>query len=409
MKRFLLVALLCITGVAHAQTTPGREDLHVYLVTFGPGAQVWERFGHDALLVEDRATGYSIAWNWGMFDFNQPHFLQRFIKGHMLYWMAGGDGPATLAWFAKQNRSVWLQELNLTPDQRRELRDFAEWNSREENKFYRYDYYRDNCTTRIRDAIDLVTHGAVANALKPIKTNSTYRSHTQALTASDPALYTGLMLAMGPNIDQKLSAWDESFLPMELREWVRKVNVRAPDGSTQPLVLSERTYYQAPHEQIIETPPNRVIPFTIVGFLIGGLIVLLGRGARNQRALAVTLGVIVTLWCLVTGVLGTIIAYLWAFTDHIVTYRNENVLQANSISLILMVFAAASLMGRPWARRWAVWFGLMIAGFSVLGFIAQIFPGFDQNNGEIIGLFMPIHGAVAWVLWHRWRVRELAA
>lgn len=401
MKKLLLAFLLLFATIARAQA-PAGEQLHIYLMTFGPGDEVWERFGHNAIVVEDNAQGYSIAYNWGMFSFNQPGFVARLMKGRMLYWMQGIDTQAMIAYYRDSlNRSIWLQELNLTPAERVQMRDFLDWNSRDENKFYRYDYYGDNCSTRVRDAIDRVTGGAVARALKPVVTGNTYRSHTQALTFHDPALYTGLMLAMGRRIDAPLNAWRETFIPMQMREWARKVTVRAPDGSAQPLVLSERTVFEASREPIATSAPRRVLFFTIVGFLVAGLLVGLARGG-NRRVMTRALAFAVGLWCLLVGVFGTVIALLWTLTDHVVTYNNENVLQANSLSLLLLVLAPAALLGRVWALRWAAWIALFLAGCSTLGFMIQALPQFDQVNGDIIGLFMPIHGAIAYIIWRRW-------
>src|ERR1043165_7725993 len=65
---------------------PG-SDLTVYLLTFGWGDAVWERFGHNAIWIRDRARNTDLTYNWGMFDFNQPHFIWRFVTGDTRYWM----------------------------------------------------------------------------------------------------------------------------------------------------------------------------------------------------------------------------------------------------------------------------------------------------------------------------------
>lgn len=403
MKRLLLVLALLFTGVAHAQTSGDR--LRIYLVTFGPGDAVFEKFGHNAIAVQDDALGYGAAYNWGMFSFDQPGFVPRLMKGRMLYWMAGYETNAFIDAYVKDNRTVWLQELNLPPEARAELRDFLEWNAREENKFYRYDYFRDNCSTRVRDAIDRALAGGLKKTLAPIPSGSTYRSHTAALTYSDPFTYAGLMLAMGPRIDQPLSAWEEGFIPMQLLEWVRKVNVRAPDGTEQPLVLREQVVYQATgREPLAEEAPSMVIPFTIVGALIALVLVLLVRYGWARRKLLVTAVVLIALFSLAIGFFGTLIALLWAFTDHVVTYNNENILQANTLSLALVLLAPVALLGKPWARRYAAWFALFIAGLSALGFMIQALPGVDQVNGDVIGLLLPIHSAIAYILWRNWKI-----
>lgn len=154
-----ICALALAAALAHAQT-PG-DNLRVYLITFGPGDAVWERFGHNAIAVHDDLAGHSVAYNWGMFSFKQPGFVPRLMKGRMLYWTEGFETNWFVSLYVEDNRSVWAQELNLTPAQRVAMREFVEWNAREENKFYLYDYYRDNCSTRVRDAIDRAPFGEV--------------------------------------------------------------------------------------------------------------------------------------------------------------------------------------------------------------------------------------------------------
>jgi hypothetical protein len=340
-----------------------------------------------------------------MFSFDQPGFVPRLMKGRMLYWMAGYEiGPMVNA-YAQANRTVWAQELNLTPLQRDSMRAFLDWNAREENKYYLYDYFRDNCSTRVRDAIDRYTGGALQRALKPVITDETYRTHTAKLTYPDIPVYTGLMLAMGPRIDRKLNMWEEGFIPMELMESVRRAKVRDADGSEQDLVLSERVLFESTDPFVApEKAPNRTVLYTIFGCVIAGLLLLLANSSRRNRKSAMALALIVGVWCLVVGFLGTLMTLLWAFTNHVVTYRNENLLQANPLSLVLLVLAPAAIIGKLWARRWAVWFGLFIAGISTIGLLVQIFPGLDQSNGEIIGLMFPVHGAIAFLLWQRWHI-----
>lgn len=404
---FTLILALALPRLSRAQTQApitGGENLHIYLLTFGPGDQVWERFGHNAIWVQDETFGIGAAYNWGMFSFKQPGFVPRLMKGKMLYWMAGYDSKATMDLYVSENRSIWAQELNLTPQQRVDMAHFLEWNVRDENKFYLYDYFRDNCSTRVRDAIDRFSGGSLSKKLKNIPTKSTYRSHTAALTYTDPLTYTGLMLAMGPRIDQPLNAWQESFIPMELREWVRQGKVRAPDGTEQPLVLAERTIFEANRDPVAAAAPNRIIPFTFVGVVLAVLLLMCALAAKRYRAMNVVLAILIGVWSLAVGFFGTLIELLWAFTNHVVTYRNENVLQANTLSLLLAGFAVAALMGSVRARRWAVWLALFVAGCSALGFMIQALPQFDQVNGDIIGLMMPIHGIIAYILWYRWKV-----
>ncbi|MEO7962437.1 MAG: DUF4105 domain-containing protein, partial [Gemmatimonadaceae bacterium] len=144
---------------AQPSAEPGAE-LEMYLMTMGQGDEIWERFGHNALGIRNRSTGEDLVYNWGMFSFEQPGFVPHFLRGLMTYWMAPFDAPLTVLVYERMNRSVTVQELRLSNAQKASLRDFIEWNARDENKFYRYDYYRDNCSTRVRDALDKVLGGA---------------------------------------------------------------------------------------------------------------------------------------------------------------------------------------------------------------------------------------------------------
>jgi hypothetical protein len=150
--------------------------------------------------------------------------------------------------------------------------------------------------------------------------------------------------------------------------------------------------------------PSMVVPFTIAGVLVAMLLLLLSRSAPARRSATVTLALLLGFVSFAIGLFGTLITLLWAFTDHVVTYHNENVLQANSLSLVLAVLAPAAVLGRTWARRWAVWVSLFVAGCSALGFLIQALPQLDQANGEIIGLLLPVHSAIAYILWRRWQV-----
>src|SRR5690606_6202587 len=129
------------------------------------------------------------------------NFFVRFIQGRMDYWMEGFDSQLFADFYAQADRSVWLQELNLTPAQRADLRDFLEYNALPENRFYRYDYYLDNCSTRVRDAIDRVIGGQLQLQTEDVSARTTYREHTRALTSEDPPLYSGLMLGLGQPVD----------------------------------------------------------------------------------------------------------------------------------------------------------------------------------------------------------------
>ena len=301
-------------------------------MTMGVGPEVWERFGHNFIGIRDTRAGTDRVYNYGVFSFRQQNFLLHFIQGRMTYWMEGADGELMRQAYRRANRSIWIQELNLTPAQRAALRDFLEWNEREENKYYRYDYYRDNCSTRVRDALDRVLGGAIQRQTGSAPAGTTYRWQTLRLTANNLAIWTGLLVAEGQPVDHPLSVWEEMFLPLALRERIRTVTVPGPGGTDVPLVASEQTVFDS-GVPVPARPPRWLPGFLAAGLLLGGALVALARASRpvGQR-LFVVLG---TLWGLAAGLAGVVISGLWLLTDHAITARNENLLQISPLLLVL--------------------------------------------------------------------------
>ncbi|HUQ14745.1 MAG TPA: DUF4105 domain-containing protein [Gemmatimonadales bacterium] len=390
-----MTTLSCLTASTSdcqtAASAPPGSELRVYLMTMGPGAAVWERFGHNAIWIDDPSVQPDTAYNYGLFDFRQENFLLRFIRGQMWYLMAGFPAEPYVQTYVRDNRSVWLQELNLSPRARLELREFLRWNERPENRFYHYDYYRDNCSTRVRDAIDRVIGGAIEAQTASRPTGTTYRFHTQRLTANDPLIFTGLLLAGGHQVDLPISAWEEMFLPLALRDYARQVTVAGPDGAPVSLVASERTLFESTAPPPPGAPPSWLQWYLLVGTVIGALAAALGGLARHRVAGRLGLGVIAVLWGTLAGLGGVVLAGLWAFTDHAMAYRNENLFQVNPLVLALAVLVPLALTGSGRAGRWARALALGLAGLSLLGLVLQVLPGFDQVNGQVIALALPIH------------------
>jgi hypothetical protein len=360
-------------------------------MTMGPGAAVWERFGHNAIWIEDLSVQPDTAYNYGLFDFRQENFLLRFIRGQMWYWMAGFPAESYTRTYVRDNRSVWLQELNLSPHARLELREFVRWNERPENRFYHYDYYKDNCSTRVRDAIDRVIGGAIEAQTASLPTGTTYRFHTQRLTANDPLVFTGLLLALGQQVDRPISAWEEMFLPLAMRDHVRQVTVPGANGTPVPLVASERTLFESTAPPPPDTPPSWLSWYLLVGTVAGALAAALGGLARRHVAGRLGLGVVAVSWGSLAGLAGLVLAGLWGFTDHVMAYRNENLFQANPLALALAVLVPLGLAGSGRAGRWGRALAVGLAAFSLLGFVLQVLPGVDQANGQVIALALPIH------------------
>jgi hypothetical protein len=394
------LALAAAPVTARAQTPIAPDTgLTVTLLTMGQGDMVWEKFGHNALWIHDPATGEDRVYNYGMFDFKSPGYWGRFMKGNWLYELGVHDIRTTVYNYEYFNRAIWAQQLNLTPAQKREMQAFLETNALPQNREYLYDYYRDNCSTRVRDVLDRVIGGRIRAATADSLTGTTYRWHSERLILDDKPSYVGLAGGLGPAADRDITAWEEMFLPFKLQEQVRRIRVPDASGREVPLVGREWTLLPSRGR-----PPERAEPpawtpyFLVAGLLVAGALVLMGRRAPRSALARFGFSAVSALWLLFAGVAGVMLIAVWAFTNHQIAYRNENLLQLSPLALPLVLLVPCVAYGARWAARWAWLLAAAVAALSVLGFVMQILPGLDQRNGQMIALALPINLALAWTV-----------
>jgi hypothetical protein len=377
-----------------APVTPGSE-LRVWLVTMGPGQAVWERFGHNAIRVLDTRTGRDVSYNWGIFDFNQVDFIPRFLRGEMLYMMAAFSTGPMIEAYARSGREVVFQELDLTDAEKAGLYELAEVNALPENREYRYDYFVDNCSTRVRDLLDRVTHGLISERFRG-EPGTTYRWHTRRLTRVDVPLFTGMDLLLGPPGDEPIAVWDEMFVPMVLRDAVRKLSRVAPDGVEKPLVVAEEVVVVAAEgNEEPQVPPHWLPYYLLVGLGLGGL--LAGAGARlgrgPSRLAAAVLATAGGLWSLLAGIAGVLLVAV-LFTEHWAMRWNTSLFLFNPIHLALVVLVPLAAWGRACGRaervaRLALWITAVGAGVSLLPI---------QQNGIFVAWALPTQAGLWWGL-----------
>lgn len=384
---------------APTQRADTGDELTVYLLTFDPGGLVWERFGHNALWIRDKRTGVDWAYDYGRFQFGQTfgdvlRFAGRFAAADMRYSMGDGDARGYLAGYQRAGRSIWSQELDLPPAARLALRDFLVWNAKEENKYYQYHYYLDNCSTRIRDALDRVLAGQLKTWAQATTTQMTYRDHTRRTTENSPTTYTLLMLGLGQPVDRPLTPWEEMFLPIMLRPYLNQLTVTDPDGRRHPLVMEERHLVESNRFSVADRPSDWTFRYLVVGVGLGAILLGLGRLGRRSLRGRLGFGVVSVGWAAASGLGGLVLALLWALSDHRFSYWNENVLHLNLAALAL-AFGLPRAIWRGQARyRQGVKLAAVVAGISALGLVLKILPPMGQDNLEMIALILPAHVGV---------------
>lgn len=410
---FRLLLAVLIPAAAAAQATPygfaprGADPLHdsgknvtVSMLTMGNGENIWELFGHNAIWLHDNVSGRDTVFNWGVFSFAQPHFIARFLQGTMLYAMGGDSMGGIMYEYHYWNRSVLAQELDLTAAQTDSVLHIIQQNALPENINYRYDYYRDNCSTRVRDIIDRALGGQLRTQAQQL-TGTTYRWHTLRLMQSGVPVEIGVDIGLGEPADRNLTKWQTMFLPKQLHDFVATVQVRDSAGTLHPLVRNERVLFRANRPPEPTAPPHMMLWLLPPGLILCALFVWLGEaGHRGSRAAEITAAVIFCVWSLVAGLLGMLLTLLWTVTDHVFAHSNENLLLFNPLWLVLAVLAVIYF----WSHRAVLWtriFAYGLAALCVIALLLHVVGISAQVNGAVIGLALPPALAIAWAVFRR--------
>jgi len=399
----LAVVLAAAAAAGGGQTAPAGDGGAAYLVTFGPGTAVHELFGHNAIIIDEPGRR-PVAYNYGIFEFD-PWFIWRFLRGELWYRVeADPDAQLMIAAYHRAGRTVWVHRLNLSSAQRRKLREFLEWNVLPENQRYFYNYYTDNCSTRLRDALDLALNGEIRRQLEPIPTGTTYRWHTRRLTQQRFALYSGLQFVLGPAIDRPLNAWEESFLPECLIKHLGEVRL-LDDGGQRPL-LGEGRVANGTLPLPPTQPGGRISVYLTIGVALAGLMGLLAMPVK-RRWLRWCIKGLCASWLILSGGVGLFLMWGWT-THHWSTYWNQNVLYFSPLGLVL----AASILrsgGGSVPTRWAILSAMGIIGLSVAGALMKATALWPQENGEMLVLALPPNLAVACVVAYLMRCGQAKA
>jgi len=338
----------------------------ISVLTFGPGDAIFERYGHNAIRVRDTVTGSDLAYNWGMFSFEDPGFLRRFLSGETRYWVAAFPSQPLIEVYQSQDRATEEQILALTPTQAEALALAVARNALPAHREYRYDYFRDNCSTRVRDALDDALGGILRPQFTALQTDLTYRSESRRLSAPDPFAQAGIELALGPKADTRMTAWETMFIPMRLRDHLRSVTVATAAGPV-PLVAAETVHYVARRLAERTEPGGLVLgPLGPVLAMWGLLLVPLSPAMRRRSR--VPAAILTGGWFTLTGLIGVLLLGMWLGSAHVFWYRNLTLLLASPVALVVAIPAARAILAGQ-APRWVRMLLLLIAAQSMLALV----------------------------------------
>jgi len=354
-----LLVLFCIVAVSPLKAQTAGDSLRISLLTCSRGDDVASAFGHSAVRVSCPSQGMDIVFNYGTYDFNAPHFVLNFMRGRMIYMLSATYFDDFISDYRFENRAVREQEFNLTAEQKNAVYAFLLHNWNTDARYYRYDYFIDNCATRIRD-IFLKKMAAPCDSIRRNFTPSrTFRSEFGSLCLYDwPWLRFGIDLLLGARIDEPLSFEEEMFIPSVMAEHFSDCEIGGgPLVGESVLILPNRPDENEAASRIasVVTAPFGV--FTLLS-IIFVLLFLLFKGNRRRTFVTVFSGVYFT----ILGLCGTLFLLLWFCTDHYWTGLNWNLVWANPLFFI-PVFQKCSR-----ARNVLIW---CLAAVSLLLLVCQ--------------------------------------
>ncbi len=327
-KHALLFVFLFASGLtSQAQNVVLSREAEISVVVADPGTvELFEVFGHPAIRVFDPVNQIDGAFNYGVFDFNQPNFYLNFTKGYMNYMLAVWRYPSFETAYISENRSLNEYVLNLSQKQKQEIFDFLVNNAKPENRHYFYDYFYDNCATRIWDVFDITLKDDLHFDPGYVETGHSFRTLVDSLTVNKPWGDFGIDLCLGLPMDKKLTAYEYMFLPEFLGRGIAKATIDR-EGETQPFVLEKRLIFQSAPKEInhgLFTPNTLFWP---VFMLI--LVVTISSLLKNKDFRFIDMLIFG-----VVGIVGLLLLILWVTTNHTAAANNLNIIWANPLYLI---------------------------------------------------------------------------
>lgn len=329
------------------------EDLRMKLVTFGPGPDVHQFFGHSALWVEDTRLGASVLYGYGMSSFGRGAALAFLLK-RPTFW--AGRVPMESAFFLykEQDRSIAVQELRLSAEQRRRLLARLEHDVRPEHREYRYHPIEDNCATRLRDALDEALDGALRRGFTgPARLSA--REHLRRQAQKSPLLELALDVWLGGAMDAPMTRWQEGFVPLELSRMLADTTLPDGMGGRVSLVASRYDEHLSLAGPVPEVPAPTWRAAFLIGMAVAAGVVLLAalRGRGESRWARVLFGLYHALYGLTLGALGGSAFVLLLFSEHTALCPGLTLLLVNPFTLALLPLGLGMALGHRGAERLA--------------------------------------------------------
>ena len=302
------------------------ESTEISVLTCDPGTQIYSLFGHSALRIKNPVNGHDLVVNWGLFEFSESQFQfgYDFAKGRLKYYMGIQLMSNFMIEYRRAKRGVREQVLNLDDQEKYQIIQLLEENYKPENRKYKYEFFYDNCSSRLRDIIKKVFKENINFYQSPKSNKFTFRETIHKYLESFPWLKLGIDLVLGKKIDVLVSNENLMFLPLNV-EQIFDQSMVENNGAKKNLIKSKNTLVESFENK------NELSNIGIYSWILLGITLVL-IVFKLEKAL----GFWSSLNLFIVGLLGIILVFMWIGTDHNATKMNFNLLWASPFHFILI-------------------------------------------------------------------------
>ncbi len=347
MKRLIfIITLFLVYQQLFTQTT---DNLQISLITCNPGNELYSVFGHSAIRVIDRSKGYDKVYNYGTFDFNTPNFYLKFARGYLNYELTVSSMRRFMAEYRHTNRSVFEQVLILNDEEKQKIYNSLEYNAQPENKFYQYDFFFDNCATRIRDICSKEFAGSLKFNAADYKAQ-TFREMILPYLEAHKWSRFGINLVLGQVADKEADLNDGMFLPDYL-----KMVFAGATFNDKLLCAPVQTLFKQTNTD------NRTAFLKSPIFVFSAIFLLIALSTYFEIKRKKRFKLIDFMLFLSVGITGLILFLLWFATNHKAVVENWNLIWAVPIHL----FVAFGLF-RQRKSFWRKYYFLLVSIAAIL-------------------------------------------
>ena len=304
------------------------DRYNISILTVSPGKDLVDAFGHSGIRVVDNESNYDVVFNFGIYDFQAPDFYSNFVKGRPIYSLGINNYNRFFNDYKNQKRGILEHKIQISKNKKDALIRLLFENSRQENKFYVYEYFNDNCSTKVADLFIENFNDEIYNSEINLssKSNDSYRSLIYKMIPKNSWGSLGIDICLGSIIDQDISYRQTFFLPSKFGSFLDTIESVSPEIIESKLLLKSQDVFK-------ESSFNLTSPLFVILFISILIILVSFRDYRNNKQTKILDILLIS----ITTTIGLLISYLWFYSDHSAASQNYNILWASPLNILLFI------------------------------------------------------------------------